>query len=335
MTVMVLLIVLALLGLTLGSHVTSSYSRWTADQGVKWQVSKGYQAGVNFVPSNAVNELEMFQKETYDGVTIDRELSFAQTMGFNTLRVFLHNILWDLGSDDFLNRLDNFLSIASKRGFSTMFVLLDSCWNAYPKAGTQPEPIPGVHNSQWVQCPGYDIIHNTSAFNNLKPYIQGVIMRFKDDNRVLAWDIWNEPNNSGYADSLISPLIQTAFDWAREVGPTQPLTTPVWQNVEGAIYTPFQKLQLDLSDVISFCTEYMARTEGSTFQPNLEVLKNANVYAYNWGFVSGKTQTIYPWSTCTVPATEEPKVWFHDVLRSDGTAFNQTEISYIQSVLLK
>lgn len=335
--------------------------RWSAQKAVFWQSRHGYKAGFNFVPSTAVNELEMFQAATYDPITIDRELSWAQAVGFNTIRVFLHNILWEEGSDDFIKRLDDFLTITDKYKIQVTFVLLDSCWNGYPKAGTQPEPIPGVHNSQWVQCPGYDLVHNTTDFEGrVKPYVQGVVSAFRDDNRVLAWDVWNEPNNSGYSDDLIAPLIKMTFDWVREADPNQPLTTPVWQDTDGATYTTFQLLQLDLSDVLSFhnydtpehmvgsinrlreydairpivCTEYMARTAGSHFEPHLQIMKDANVYAYNWGFVSGRTQTIYPWTTSTVPATEEPAIWFHDVYRANGTAFNASEIAYIQSILL-
>lgn len=341
--------------------LSSVSARWPAEKAEKWALSRGYQAGVNFIPSNAINQLEMFQSQSYDPITIDRELGYAQSVGFNTLRVFLHNILWDEGPQDLLKRLDGFLTISSNRGFSTMFVLFDSCWNAYPKAGEQPAATPGVHNSQWVQCPGHDLLQSPEAFNQLKPYVQGVVSHFQNDSRVLAWDVWNEPNNSGYSDELIAPLLTAAFEWIREVRPSQPLTTPIWQDVERAVYTSFQELQLQLSDVLSFhnyepaaqlsqaiarvratdakrpiiCTEYMARTEGSTFEPNLQVLKDAGVIAYNWGLVSGRTQTIYPWSSLQEPFTEEPAVWFHDILRADGAAFNQSEVTYIQSILLK
>lgn len=338
--------------------------RWSAEKALEWQQRVGYHAGVNFIPSTADNELEMFQDATYDPVTIDRELSWAAATGFNTIRVFLHHILWQEDSGKFVKRIDDFLSIADKYNIKTTLVLLDSCWNAYPKAGVQPEPIPGVHNSQWLQCPGYDIVHNTEAFKSVVlPYVTGVVSAFKDDHRVLAWDIWNEPNNSGYADSLIAPLLKLTFDTIRKTVEdySQPLTTPVWIDVDGDNYSPFMQLQLEISDVYSFhnydtaphmigcierlrqfdpvrpliCTEYMARTAGSTFEPHLDIMKSNNVFAYNWGLVSGRTQTIYPWTTTTTPATEEPAIWFHDIFRANGTPFNASEITYIQSVLNK
>jgi hypothetical protein len=332
--------------------------RWTIEKSLQWQKSQGFRAGANFVPSTAVNELEMFQAETYDPVTIDRELQWAQDAGFNTMRVFLHNLLWDQGSADFLNRVDNFLSIADKHGMNVMLVLFDSCWNQYPKSGPQPDPIPGVHNSQWVQAPGVEILNDPVAFDNLKGYVQGVISHFQNDSRVMAWDIWNEPDNSHNSPDLISPLITKAFEWAREVNPHQPLTTPLW-NGDIQNWSEFRTLQIELSDVISFhnyakelelkiwidtlrikgkgrpiiCTEYMARTVGSYFEPHLQIMKDENVFAINWGVVSGRTQTIYPWSTTVIPAKKEPEIWFHDIWHDNGIPFNQSEIDYIRSVL--
>ncbi len=336
-----------------------SDKRWTPERAQDWQTKYGYRAGINFIPSTADNELEMFQSETYDPKTIDRELGYAQSMGFTTARVFLHNLLWEEDSVKFLARLDNFLSIASKRGFAVMLVLFDSCWNADPHTGTQPEPIYGQHNSQWVQAPGTAILNDAKAFEKLHSYVKGVTEHFKDDSRIIAWDVWNEPNNSGYDDSFILPRITQVFSWIREVNPSQPLTTPVWKYSK-ASFSLFEQVQMNMSDVISFhnyeppqqlaqsmehiqkfngdrplvCTEYMARTAGSHFEPSLQMMKDLKINAYNWGLVNGRTNTIYDWTTCVKPATEPPAIWFHDIVNPDGSAFNQSEISYIQSVLL-
>lgn len=335
-----------------------SKKRWSVPAAIDWQSKYGFRAGVNFIPSTADNELEMFQADTYDPKTIDRELGFAQTMGFTTLRVFLHNLLWEVDPSKFLVRLDNFLSIAEKRGFVVMFVLLDSCWNPSSHTGPQPEPISGMHNSQWVQAPGEAILKDHDQFKKLKSYIMGVVSHFKNDNRIIAWDVWNEPNNSGYEDQLILPLIVEVFEWIREVAPSQPLTTPVWKY--SGVFSIFEQAQMNMSDVVSFhnyvqpsllrsaianlkryngdrplvCTEYMARPAGSLFEPSLDILKNSNIHAYNWGLVNGRTMTIYDWSTRDSPASQPPSVWFHDIVNPDGTPFNQSEVTYIQSLLL-
>ena len=69
------------------------------------------------------------------------------------------------------------------------------------------------------------------------------------------------------------------------------------------------------------CSEYMARPVGSTFDPVLAYLKQEHIGAYNWGFVAGKTQTIYPWDSWHKAYSSEPPVWFHDIFRPDGSPY--------------
>jgi endo-1,4-beta-mannosidase len=174
---------LASLALTSASpwYKNSTTNQWLSSTTEQWVV------GANFVPSTAVNELQMFQLETYDVETIKRELSYAQSLGFNSMRVFLHNLLWEDNSQEFLETLESFLQISSSYEIKIIFVLLDSCWNASPSLGPQPDPIPYVHNSQWVQAPGTEIIHDQERFMLLKDYVVGVISHFQNDKRVIAW----------------------------------------------------------------------------------------------------------------------------------------------------
>lgn len=79
-----------------------------------------------------------------------------------------------------------------------------------------------------------------------------------------------------------------------------------------------------------FCTEYMTRTNGSRFDPLLDYFETEKIAAYNWGFVAGKTQTQYPWDSWRRQYTEEPEVWFHDILRRDGTPYDVDEVKYIK-----
>ena len=153
-------------------------------------------------------------------------------------------------------------------------------------------------------------------------------------------------------------LMRKAFAWAREMNPIQPLTSApwigTWDNPEKM--SAMEKAQIEESDVITFhnysnldsmkkavtnlrryhrpliCSEYMARGNDSHFDPILGYLKSENVGAYNWGFVSGKTQTIYPWDSWKKNYTAEPEVWFHDIFRADGTPFDPNEIRYIKSL---
>lgn len=143
--------------------------RWSVEKANEWYAQQPWIVGANFVPSTASNQLEMWQAETFDPETIDRELGWAAAAGFNTMRVFLHDMLWTADAEGFEKRIDTYLSIADKHGIKTMLVPLDSVWNPYPKLGSQEEPLPHVHNSRWVQSPHLDLQKDPSRYDELKP----------------------------------------------------------------------------------------------------------------------------------------------------------------------
>ncbi len=331
--------------------------QWTSDEARRWYAGQPWLVGCNFIPSNAVNQLEMWQAETFDIETIDRELGWAADIGFNSARVFLHDLLWQQDAAGFLGRVERFLEVAERHGIRPMFVLFDGVWDPHPRLGPQRAPQPRLHNSGWVQSPGAEILADPSRQAELEGYVSGVIGHFRDDERVIAWDLFNEPDNPNpaYRDRELkdkaeraTELLSQAYGWARAAGPSQPITAGIY----GA--SDIRRLMLTESDVISFhsyqppdglreridaleprgrpilLTEYLARGAGSTFEGALPLLKERNVGAYNWGFVSGKTQTIYPWDSWAKTYESEPDVWFHDVLRADGTPYREEEAALIR-----
>ncbi len=353
-----------------GEPVDLPRARWTAEEAGSWYAAQPWPAGANFVPSTAVNQLEMWQPDTYDEATIDRELGWAADLGFNTMRVFLHDLLWGADPDAFLERIDRFLDLADRHGIRVMLVLFDGVWNPFPVAGPQPEPTPHVHNSQWVQSPGAEILADPERHDELEPYVKGVIRRFRSDPRVLVWDLFNEPDNANvlsYAsvelpsevkEPAAEALLRKAFEWARSVGPTQPITAGVWQDdwSDPDGLSSINELMLTESDVISFhtygspgevrrlvadlkqygrplfCTEYMARTTGNTFQSILPFYAEEDVAAYNWGLVSGRTQTIYEWFSWFTMDPSDADPWFHDIFHEDGTPYDVDEVELIREL---
>jgi len=347
-------------------RASTESSRWSSDRANRWYQAQGWPVGANYITSNAINQLEMFQPGTYDPQRINTELGWARLQGVNTVRVFLHDQLWAQDSRGFQLRLSQFVSIAARHGIKPMFVLFDSCWDPFPKLGKQHAPRPGVHNSGWVQSPGAERIDDPSYTRTLRDYVMGVLTQFRTDDRVLAWDLWNEPDNPSRQyrnversdkQQRVANLLPQVFSWARAVDPQQPLTSGVWDGEWDAAHrNAISGIQLDNSDVITFhsygdpatfenkigelsplgrpmiCTEYMARTLGSTVEGILPVAKRHNVGAVNWGLVAGKTQTYFPWDSWDHPYTAIPEVWFHDLLRPDGRPFRDTEIQTIQSL---
>ncbi len=330
--------------------------RWTVESANEWYAAQPWLVGCNFIPSTAINQLEMWQAETFDPETIDRELGWAQDLGFNTVRVFLHDLLWETDQDALLARIEQYLEIADRHNIKTMFVLFDNVWGPVSELGPQPAPTPGVHNSGWVQSPQLD---ETLAFSTdlvlqarLEAYVKGIIEAFGNDNRVIMWDLVNEPGNSLIMDAA-KPLVESAFKWAREVAPLQPLTVGTWQM---QTFWEVSLYQIDQSDIVTFhsydkapeledlisglreltgrpmiCTEYMARTRDSLFKTHMPVFLENKIGAINWGLVSGKTQTIYSWTS--KEGDPEPALWFHDIFRADGTPFDATETDFIKQII--
>jgi len=322
--------------------------RWTVQKATEWYEGLSWLVGCNFIPSTAINQLEMWQPDTFDPETISRELKWARDIGFNIVRVYLHNLLWQHDKEGFENRIKRFLDIADRNKIRTMFVLFDDCWNDNPQLGKQPVPIPGIHNSGWVQSPGEKLVMDPSSWSVLEDYVRGVISTFALDERILIWDLYNEPGNNGHHERSL-PLLQNTTIWAREANPAQPITVGVWY--ENKYLNDFQ---LSTSDIITFhnyhpedelmkqikllkeygrpviCTEYMARTQGSLFEKCLPIFKAENVGCLNWGLVSGKTQTIYPWGS--PGGSVKPQLWFHDIFHSDGTPYRAEEVDFIREI---
>jgi hypothetical protein len=338
--------------LSLSLTNSSAQNRWTAEKANQWYGKQGWLRGCNFQPSTAINQLEMFQAETFDAATIDRELGMAEQLGFNMMRVFLHHLAWTADKKGFLKRVDQYLAISEKHKIKTMLVFFDDCWNDTARVGTQPAPKIGVHNSGWVRDPGTMILRHPDSLRVLEEYVKDVLTTFRNDRRVLAWDLYNEPGNGGQFEASL-PLLQAVFGWARNVNPSQPLTCGVWANGPG--FASLNKFQLENSDIISYhsysyiddhirtidtlkkfgrpliCSEYMARRNGSLFQVIMPLLKKENVAAINWGFVAGKTNTMYAWDT-PIADGKEPPLWFHDILRRDGTPFSSQEVDFIRKI---
>jgi hypothetical protein len=346
-------------------------TRWSAAEANTWYSQQRWLIGSNYIPADAINQLEMWQADTFNPALIDKELGWAEGLGMNTMRVFLHDQLWTQDAPGFKKRLDQFLAIAARHKIKPLLVFFDSCWDPNPKLGKQHAPTPGVHNSGWVQSPGTAGLADTANYPRLKAYVQDVIRTFKDDDRILGWDLWNEPDNALGGSGMDSPegkekirlvgvLLPQVFAWAREADPSQPLTSGVWYRDDWATkekLTAIERTQLEQSDVISFhvydwpevlerkikqlqtygrpiiCTEYLARGAGSVFETQLPIARKYNVAMINWGFVDGKTQTRFPWDSWQKPYDKgEPVVWHHDIFRADGKPYRQAEVDFIRSV---
>jgi hypothetical protein len=311
----------------------------------------------------------MWQAETFDPDTIDRELGWAADLGMTSMRVFLHDLCWTTDAPGFLARIDRFLAIAARHRIGALLVFFDSCHRPEPVAGRQKEPTPGWHNSIWAQSPGAAVLREPARFAPMEAYVTGVISHFRDDPRIHGWDLWNEPENSGPAPDLgadkgeaVRPLLERAFRWARAAQPSQPLTSGVWGGdwSDDAQLSPLQRLQLHASDVVSYhsynplpgmtasadalarfarpllCTEYMARSVGSRFAEILPFLHERRIAAYNWGLVVGRSQTHLAWDVKMQEFVDgEPVEWFHDIFNRDGAPHRVDEVALLRRIAVR
>jgi len=331
---------------------------WTVERANDWYASKGFVFGFNYVTSSAVNSTEMWQRENFEPETIKRELKMASDAGYNSCRVFLPFIVWENERGGFFSRFDEFLSISAGCGITVMPILFDDVAFAGrdPYGGPQDAPVKGVHNSGWTPSPGFAIADDPSRSAELEAYVKSIISAHKDDERIIVWDLYNEPCNSNRVDKSL-PLLTSVFRWARECAPSQPLTAAVWNRADAG--AEYERFIIENSDVVSFhdygsanetvetvarlrrhgrpllCTEWLNRYSNNRFETHLPLWKNENIGAYQWGLVAGKTQTYLSWDNELNGKDAMPKVWQHDMFYADGRPYDENEIEFIKTVLSK
>jgi len=333
------------------SRTESDVCSWPAARAWEWYRDRPWIVGCNYIPRTASNQLEMWQQDTFDPDTIAQELDLAAGIGLNTVRIFLHDVAWRCDDTGLTSRLDEVLDLAADRRIRAIVVLFDGVWTNRAHPGPQPDPIPGIHNSTWLQSPHPKHVIDPMTWAPLERYVTGIIERFDDDDRILMWDLYNEPGNEGLIGNAL-PFLQAVFGWARSTDATQPLTASLWNWEER--FDELNRYQIAASDIITFhtyesvaavrtliedlfqndkplvCTEYMARTMDSRFETHMPLFKDAGIGCLNWGLVSGRTQTIYPWDSDR--GSPEPETWFHDIFRPDGTAYDAAELRLIRDL---
>ena len=335
---------------------TELAGRWPEERANAWYASLDWPVGFNYVTGTAINQFEMWQQESFDPQTMEHEMSLAEGLGFNTVRIFLHDMVWEADPDGFKQRIDQFLGICDHHGIKVIITFFTNGGRfENPKLGKQPESISGVHNSQWIQSPGAPAVNDPAAWPRLKKYVTDIMTTFRDDNRILFWCLYNEPENFKQGARSL-PLLREVFRWGREVNPSQPLSSPIWlcpgyhgtrsnypiisflgENCDimtfHCYYEP-EEMETFISYMKQFnrpivCQEYMGRPR-STFAEIMPILKREHVGAVSWGLTVGKCNFHLHWSSKA--GDPEPEIWFHDIYRMDGTPYDPQEIDFIRSM---
>ncbi|MCP4377215.1 MAG: cellulase family glycosylhydrolase [bacterium] len=348
------LVLLLLSVVTLCFSEAEARDRWTTQEAWDWYDAQPWMVGANWLPSYAVNPIEVWQADTlvpaantFDLDHIKGEFDIAQNTGMNTLRIFMSYEVWKADRNNYMTRVEQVVDAADKRGIKPMFVLwcdVNFDQPNQPTLGEQAAPETGKILSRWTGI-GQDAVRdnpgnweldrtNSAAGSGSKQYVQDIVGTYATDDRVQIWDLYNEPSNGGAGAGSL-PLIQASVEWAREMDPIQPIAPNAW----GTNYTETK----DLSDIINIheyhnndqantssidgrpviVSEWMYRSDArpDIIMEALPRYHARKIGAWQWGLVNGDGMTQYPWWSTT---DDDP--WFHDLYHRDGTPYNQAEV---------
>lgn len=325
--------------------------RWTIEKANAWYAKQPWILGCNYVPTYAVNQLEMWQKSTFDPKIIDEELALMAKTGMNTVRVFVHDLLWKEEKTDFYANINTFFDLCEKHAIRVGFNFFTNGGKEPSVRGPQPLSPPKVHNGEWRQTPGKErVMHKPENWGWMEDYIMETMEYFRNDPRILFWDLFNEPYNSGDRHHTLG-FLRLLWTWARRIETPIPLTSAI----QGMHLTPIAVFLAENSDILSFhcysnaktmeklvtllsefrrpliCKEWLARgSRNCTVFDILPIFKKYRVGALNWGLIPGKLQTQYPWGWDETKG--EPEVWFHDLYREDHTPYDPKEIELFRKL---
>ncbi|MEK0316788.1 sialidase family protein [Cohnella sp. 56] len=355
---------------------------WSTDKAWNWYQKQGWIVGCNYVPGNCINTTEIWQAYNHDKVrtVIEKELALAAYTGINSIRMLLPYEVWQHQHDGFMSRFDAFLDLIEAYGITLMPIFFDDCGRGpvefasggQPRFGKQPDPVPGHHGGypprQVVHSvnPTYHMADNRDNWPEMERFVRELVGKYRQDTRILAWDIWNEPGNSGsggYGNVNKSlEAMEAAFAWAREMDPVQPLTAAPWdfyhdyfERCSPGELTPIELRAVELSDVVSFhyygplarseqlieafkahgrplfMTEWLHRPFNNEVKEHLPLFKREGIACYHWGLVNGKTQTHEPWDWI-MDMDLDFSAWQHDLYKPDGSPYRHAEIELFRSL---
>ncbi len=326
--------------------------RWSEQKASEWQKENGWFCGMNYIPSNAINYTAMWDKTSFSPDLIDTEMQLAESIGFNCARVVLQYAVYGDDPKYFIKTFDKFLSICSKHGVKVMPIFFDDCAfgvNNDPVIGVQPEPLEGWYAWAWSPSPGYTMVVDEREHKKLEIYVKNILSHFKNDKRILLWDLYNEPTNTTMPERSM-PLLRKVFMWAKEIDPVQPISVGSWNGnkelseliaansdiITFHCYAPKDQTESVMNEKLKYnrpviCTEWMNRVAESTVEDILPLFYENKVGSMVWGLVNGKTQTNLPWGFRPekLPYTG---VWQHDLFTGKFVPYKDEEIKLIKSL---
>ena len=348
--------------------------RWSKERAWQWYNSRPWIRGCNYMSASCANRVDQWQSLHFDEYLYEteQELKLMSELGFNSVRLILEFVVWQKEHDKFLENFEKYLSLCAKYGISCMIVLANDCmppktelWKM-PDIGEQHYDV-GYHGGRKHSQHGG---HNCPAphyyFDDEKlreeyfEMVKEIVTLYKDDSRVIAWDLFNEPGNSN-REKITMPYLVRMFETVRAINPSQPLTVAAWWfDLDDFHTSEVNQYALDNSDIITYHnystyeehvrvlkylkklerplinTEWLARCTGNNVFENFPLFYLEGVGCYNWGFVAGKYQTYEPYEAHWNWYRDDPKApidftkWFHDLYRPSHRPYDPKETELIR-----
>lgn len=351
--------------------------RWSESKAQEWYDKLPWLRGCNFIGSDCANRFDMWQsyKAEEKLATAKRELALCEDIGFNTVRIWIIFESWLNEPQFFMQMLEEYISICAEHHLAVMLCLTseeDLPCGEYSdfrpiRVGEQKYAV-GYHQGQFPESaeraalPKWHYAQSTELAPKFWQMIKDIVNKYATDERILCWNIYNEPGITLKEDECI-PVLTKMFETVRACDPIQPVTADVWRglNEDDSPKTKVEEIALKNSDIISFhnyssyckfcklvdafsiynrpifCTEWLHRINHNIVGEIYPLLYIKNIANYCWGFVVGKTQTNEPWDILWNEYYDPNKnvdydftKWQHDLFRPNFRPYDPTEIDLIK-----
>lgn len=347
--------------------------RWSKEKAWSWYNARPWIRGCNYMSADCANRVDQWQSLGFEErfETTEAELKLMQETGFNTVRLILEYVVWEKEHDSFMERFERYIALCDKYGISCMIVLANDCMP--PKTELWKMPDIGIQHYDWgyhggrkhsqhglhSQAAPHFYLDQEESRERYFQMVREIVERYKDDERICLWDLYNEAGNSR-RNEMTLPNLKRLFEIVRKINPSQPLTACVWRTKRDP-FSPVEQFALDNSDIITYhCykpleehikvierlkkeerpiinTEWLDRAFGNDVFSCFPLFCKEKIGCINWGFVAGKYQTYeikestwQKYENGTLPDYVDFTKWVHDLYRPSHRPYDPREIELIR-----
>lgn len=209
-------------------------------------------------------------------------------------------------------------------------------------------------------CDRYWRNRGNQPMEEYEQIIRTVVRAYADEDRIVFWDLWNEPRFEDREETYEQlDIIEQMVEWCRSENLRQPITSSIiWATIKEDSKSLKRMAEVEsMMDIHNFhyyncainfgeniyrmmdflkklgdrpmvATECLTRTNGSGIPSTFAAFSKYHVNFYIWGlYVNDRN-----WETRWGESTYDPyDPMFHNILYSDGDAYDSREIDMIRN----